>query len=245
MKRMDFRTVKRGFNYVKRTRDFKAVKDYLDLTKNMSKIFGVDKKTISTLVEEFNNSGLIEHIDSKLGVMKNNPTGALLNPGEMRIIYATVRLVKPKIMIETGVSSGSTTSIILKAMEKNEIGKLFSIDLHPSSKESEEWIPDSKESGWIIPDELRSRWELHYGKTKDILKPLLDKFEEIDIFFHDSDHSYENMMYEFETSYPKLRNGGVILSDNASNLNSAFSDFASPITKNFKIITDCGILVKP
>lgn len=81
-----------------------------------------------------------------------------MGPASTKILYCAVRIIKPEIMIEMGVSSGSSTSIILKAMEKNNSGKLISIDLHPSSKESAEWIKDAKESGWIIPDELRHRW---------------------------------------------------------------------------------------
>lgn len=241
---MDFRTIKRGLKYVSRTRDFKAVFDYLGLINNLAKILNVDKKNISQLINEFNESGLIGYLDEKLGIMKGNPTGALLNPAGMRILYCVVRLSKPKIMIETGVSSGSSTSIILQAMQKNKVGKLVSIDLNPSSKESDEWIPETRESGWVIPNELRSRWELHNGKSSDLLKPVLDKFNEIDIFFHDSDHSYENMLFEFETSFPKIKKDVIILSDNASNLNSAFLDFASSKTKKWKIITDTGILVK-
>ena len=239
---MDFRTIKRGFHYLKRTGDFKSVIDYLEMQKNLSNVLNVDKKIVSSTISEFNDSGIIDYIDSKIGHMKNNPTGALLNPAEMRIIYTSVRLLKPKIMIETGVSSGSTTSIILHAMEKNNIGKLYSIDFHPSNKESAEWIPDGNESGWIVPDKLRSRWELQYGKTIDLLPSLLDRFEKIDMFFHDSDHSYENMMFEFQTVFKKLRSGGVILADNAYD-HSAFSDFAMSKQIPNKIINDCGVLI--
>ncbi len=42
---MDFRTIKRGLKYVSRTRDFKAVFDYLWLINNLAKILNVDKKT--------------------------------------------------------------------------------------------------------------------------------------------------------------------------------------------------------
>ena len=240
---MHFRTIKRGFRYVKRTRDFQSVFDYLGMINNLSKMLNVNKSVISSMISELNETGLIEYIDKKLG-SSGNPTGALLNPAGIRILYCTVRTIKPKVMIETGVSSGSSTSIILTAMQKNKIGKLISIDLNPSSKDSDEWIPETKESGWIIPQELRNRWELHNGKSLDLLKPILAEFDQIDIFFHDSDHSYENMNFEFETSYPKLKRGGVILSDNASNINSAFSNFASSKTKKWKVISDFGIMVK-
>lgn len=49
------------------------------------------------------------------------------------------------------------------------------------------------------------------------------------------------MKFEFNQSFPKLRYGGIILSDNAANINSAFSEFAG---KNGTIISDFGIMVK-
>jgi hypothetical protein len=48
----------------------------------------------------------------------------------------------------------------------------------------------------------------------------------IDIFIHDSEHSYENMMFEYMTAWDHLKEGGILLSDD-TNLNKAFSDFSA------------------
>jgi predicted O-methyltransferase YrrM len=40
-----------------------------------------------------------------------------------------MRKIKPKIVVETGVSFGITSSFILQAMEENGFGTLYSIDL--------------------------------------------------------------------------------------------------------------------
>jgi predicted O-methyltransferase YrrM len=47
----------------------------------------------------------------------------------------------------------------------------------------------------------------------------------MDIFIHDSLHTYEHMIWEFEASYPSLRVGGLLFADDAL-WNHAFSDFA-------------------
>jgi hypothetical protein len=51
--------------------------------------------------------------------------------------------------------------------------------------------------GWIVPKSLRERWTLILGKVEDKLPSLLDEFEAIDVFYHDSLHTYEHMMFEY------------------------------------------------
>ncbi len=49
----------------------------------------------------------------------------------MDIVGVTVRVVKPRVMVETGVAAGFTTAVALAAMEANGIGHLYSLDLPP------------------------------------------------------------------------------------------------------------------
>lgn len=50
---------------------------------------------------------------------------------ELPVLYLTVRLIKPETIVETGVSSGSSSAYILRALYDNQKGKLYSIDLPP------------------------------------------------------------------------------------------------------------------
>jgi predicted O-methyltransferase YrrM len=131
------------------------------------------------------------------------------------VLYIVCRRQKPDIVVETGVASGVSSSHILCALEKNKRGQLYSIDL-PSWQESQ--------SGWIIPDYLRHRWHLTLGRSSETLEPLLRKVANIDIFLHDSDHSYQNMLWEFQTAWTYLKSGGLLFSHNID-YNNAFSDF--------------------
>lgn len=63
------------------------------------------------------------------------------------------------------------------------------------------------------------------GNSKKELPKLLDKLKTIDLFFHDSDHSYEHMMFEFNTALPYLFDKKIILSDDVD-LNDSFKDFS-------------------
>lgn len=129
------------------------------------------------------------------------------DPNLARICYAMCRALKPKNVIETGVAYGITTAFILKAMHVNGSGHLYSVDLPPLASNADE------STGRAVPDSLRSRWTLCRGKSSRILPTLVQQVGTLDIFIHDSLHTYQNELFEFETAWPFIRNGGVLVSD--------------------------------
>ena len=50
----------------------------------------------------------------------------------------------------------------------------------------------------------------------------------VDLFVHDSDHSYGHMLWEYSTAWPRLSGGGVLYSDDIE-WNSAFRDFSQSV----------------
>jgi len=84
--------------------------------------------------------------------------------------------------------------------------------------------------GAAIPKDLRDRWELKIGTSKELLVKNLKNLSSIDIFLHDSLHTYKNMSYEFEKSWPYIKKGGFLLSDDITS-NNAFNDFCKSIKK--------------
>lgn len=74
-------------------------------------------------------------------------------------------------------------------------------------------MPPGMESGWIIPNNLRKRHNLIIGNSKTELPKLLKKNNQIELFFHDSLHTYNFMMSECRESWPHISNGGVLISD--------------------------------
>jgi len=148
-------------------------------------------------------------------------------------LYAIVRVIQPDVVIETGGTPGKSTAFILRAMERNNKGHLYTIDLPPQNTnqrmltEHGTWhqaLPQGLSSGWVVPEVLRDRNTLYSGKSSEHLPALLAKLDKIDIFLHDSDHSYENMVWEFETAWPAIKPGGIVLSDDVL-ANSSFFDF--------------------
>ena len=151
---------------------------------------------------------------------------SILSLEEAISVYILVLHFKPEKVVETGVSDGMSSFFILSALNENNKGNLYSIDF------PEVGMPRlyGKEPGWIVDDNLRKRWTLVYGKTKKKLAPLLNELRHVDIFLHDSEHSYTNMKFEFSTVLRYMKNGSLLLSDDVRS-NSAFQEL--PDVKEF------------
>ena len=150
------------------------------------------------------------------------------------LLYCLVRLNKPRIVIETGCATGTTTSAILCAMEKNGDGHLYSIDQRYASD-------------WLIQNNLRAgSWSRYPQDTFDLLMEdcktalpsLLARLGGVDFFLHDSDHSYIHQMWEYLTAWPYLSGGGILATDDLSD-NTALFDLARQVTSPMSI-TDRG-----
>jgi predicted O-methyltransferase YrrM len=122
-------------------------------------------------------------------------------------MYCLIRQFKPKVMVETGVFYGGLSAMILHAMAANGGGSLYSIDLPVES----DGLP-ADQRGALVPEDLRHMWRLILGDSREELPKLLKKLRQIDAFNHDSLHTTEHMLWEYETAWPYLRIGGVISS---------------------------------
>jgi predicted O-methyltransferase YrrM len=153
--------------------------------------------------------------------------------------YAAIRALGPETIVETGVANGVSSSYLLLALQKQGKGRLHSIGLGDPT-----YLPAGKQAGWFVPDGLRDRWQVHLGDAREQLPSLLPKLGTIDVFIHDSLHTYEHMFWEFETAYPFLRPGGLLISDDAL-WNRAFEDFSQKMGEpQARILRGVGFLGK-
>lgn len=153
----------------------------------------------------------------------------------LEIYYALVREMRPEAVIETGIGPGSSSLFILKALDDNGQGMLYSIDLPGGDKLAYESmgkeynIRTSLEGGivgWLVPEGLRKRWIVKLGDARLVLPTLLESVHQIDLFIHDSLHTYEHMMFEYQTAWPYLRDSGIMMSDDVDpSWSLAFPDF--------------------
>jgi len=136
-------------------------------------------------------------------------------------LYGLTRWLRPSVLVESGGFVGMSSAFILKALadEKLATSKLYSIEL------SEEC-----EQGSFIPQGLRSSGAFvpMRGRVEDFLKG--DQLpRSIDMFLHDSSHSYQHMLWEFRQFWPRLRDGGLLVSHDVQ-MNAAFPEF---VTKTY------------
>jgi hypothetical protein len=162
--------------------------------------------------------------------------GHELHIGRFHVLYALVRLIRPKVILETGVHDGLSSAVMLRALDRNADGYLVSIDL-PSTD-----LPaDAPGPGWLVPDNLRARWQLHLGDARDLLPPLAIEHAPIGLFFHDSDHSQEHQEFEFRTVKPHMVDHGVVMSDQDYPFDSLMGTLSTKWrVEHYRVRTEAG-----
>lgn len=197
----------------------------------VAKFFPNDKMALKTL-NNFCRSSFFKH----------NFSFGHSGDFDVMMLYTLTKLTKPTVVVETGVASGRSSAAILTALKENDHGQLYSIDLpqfynslnpetyltHEGNQELKGFVPTGREPGWLVGEDLRPRWQLILGDSKEELGKLLSQLSRVDIFYHDSDHSYESMYFEFESVWPKLPTGGFLLSDDIK-WNKSWPDFTSKV----------------
>lgn len=101
------------------------------------------------------------------------PIGSMFG-SEGKILYAVVRAMRPKHVVEFGTLYGCSSKHILAAMVKNKLGKLLSID--PDPKILRERFTEAELARW--------RFKREMGETAQL--PT-----QIDIAFEDTGHEIE------------------------------------------------------
>jgi len=185
--------------------------------------------SLSILEASKNTQKLQDHISDFFDKLKSEkypskkkpyPTEYSLDDKSGLFLYLLCKIVKPETVVETGVAYGLSSMYILSALEENNKGTLYSIDSVFSPWQTKEMI------GVAIPSNLRHRWKFNFGSSAEKLSDTLSSLELVDIFLHDSLHTYKNMMYEFETAWPFIAKNGFLISDDVGD-NNAFYDFSA------------------
>jgi predicted O-methyltransferase YrrM len=131
-------------------------------------------------------------------------------------LYGLTRWLRPAVVVESGGFIGMSSAFILKALadEKLTTAKLYSIELSAEC-----------EQGALVPEQLRLQFVPMRGKVEDFLKRE-QLPSPIDMFLHDSSHSYRHMLWEFRQFWPHLGDGGLLVSHDVQ-MNAAFPEFVA------------------
>jgi hypothetical protein len=176
-----------------------------ELYKLLEHIFDVDFIKIKGYSEE-----LLQNDDLKTYLIKKIESSNFKNFADTEIKYSRrigwyiiARIIKPKLIIETGVDKGMGSVILSEALIKNEKegfkGKYYGTDINP-------------EAGYLFDGIFRKKGKIIYGDSIESLKNIN---ESIDLFINDSDHSAKYEADEYKTIISKLSKNSVILGDNS------------------------------
>lgn len=129
--------------------------------------------------------------------------------GAYPLIYFLIRRLRPRVIVETGVSAGWSSRASLLALQQNgEGGRLYSSDFPLFRFNSPE-----KYVGCLVPDGLRATWSLDIRGDKHALPEILAKVNSVDLFHYDSDKSLSGRRFALDLVSKKLAPNAVLLMD--------------------------------
>lgn len=166
----------------------------------VAEICNVDFNEVNNFFYELESDlDLKMHVREKLKNLKRGEEiSEKLYFGRRVAWYAFVRILKPQIVVETGTDKGFGTLILAKALNKNQSGTIFTLDLDPFS-------------GALLTETSFNNIVALKGESISLLKDI----ERIDLFIHDSNHEPQYEYSEFQTILDILSPNAVVISDNS------------------------------
>jgi hypothetical protein len=172
-------------------------KEALDLEYASDQIFGEICEKLITL-------------DTNGNSIKKSIIGTSGSTTRLKVLAYIVKSFKFNLIIESGTQH-SISSLVMERFADSAGCSIYSLDIKPNV------MPEGL--GTINYVILKPRVRKSFKTTTKSLVNANDKI----LFFHDSDHSYENMAFEFNWAWNELK-VDCLVSDDVSE-NTAFSNF--------------------
>ena len=185
-------------------------------------VTGTGMKEVGRYLKEIKNDKKIKNHVVKVTKNSNFKDVSDETPAFGRRIgwYIFMRVLKPKIVVETGVGKGLGSCLITSALIRNKSegfpGYYYGTDINP-------------EAGFLFCEPYSNYGKILYGDSVESLRRL---DERIDLFINDSVHTYEYEKREYKTIEGKLKKKSIIIADNAHN-NLALLEFAEKTKRRF------------
>jgi hypothetical protein len=203
----------------------------------VTRTLGIDA---ASLDREIDDHRLESSMAAGIASLGADPQFALRHNADFRLArlcYIACRAVRPQAVVETGVAYGVTSSFVLKALDANNRGHLYSIDLPPLAAAAETSV------GRLVPEQLRSRWTLLRGTSRRVLPSLLGQLGKVDVFIHDSLHTFRNMSAEFAGAHAHRADPFVLIADDIE-ANGAFAEYVERCGSALSLCATCAAAAK-
>lgn len=150
--------------------------------------------------------------------------------GYYPLLYFLTRLKKPRVIVETGVAAGYSSSAFLAAIKRNRFGRLYSSDFpYFRLKDPEKFI------GLIVKKNLKNNWELFIEGDEINIPKILKKVSIIDFFHYDSDKSYFRRKKVFCLIKKYLARDSIAVMDDIQDNSFFFDLIKSEKPKNWRV----------
>ena len=169
----------------------------------LSNTFGVSNATVQVYLDEILNDEILTKNLLKRMRLNRSPKDTFPYFGRRIGWYVIVRILKPKVIFESGVFEGLGAIALISALKRNTIegfpGNYIGTDI-------------ALGSGGLL-----SNQDLKFGKIiiNDTSVVINELNEEIDLFISDGDHSSEFEWNELNAVINKLSKKSCVLSDNS------------------------------
>ena len=195
----------------------KNSQDYNIYLKELDEKLFYETKTFIKSIEK-ENQKILSKINVKLGGGANQ-----------ELLFFLTRFLKPNIVLETGVAAGYSSKVILKAIEKNKNGSLYSSDFpYFRIKNPEKYI------GILLSEKLKQNWNLSIEGDEINLRRFFKVIKKIDLFHYDSDKSYNGKKKVFNLIIEKMSKGSVMIFDDIQD-DTFFKDIVIEYDFNYKV----------
>lgn len=161
-----------------------------------------------------------------------------VHPEEAATLYLLVRALRPGLVLETGTFKGYSTAEIARALHKNQAGRLVTVDLDSNT-------------GSAVPSELLPYITFHRGQSSATFAAAFPREPRVDLFFHDSLHTFMNTLGELIWFADHYAPGAIIACHDAKmdylddfGVGKAVRRFAAQLDLQYRVLdTTCGLAV--
>jgi hypothetical protein len=135
--------------------------------------------------------------------------------------YALTRALQPEHIVETGTDKGLGSCVFAAALLRNGHGRVTTVDTNP-------------DSGYLVTGKYAGVVDRVIGDSIDVLGSGATP---VDLFLHDSLHTYEHETGELTAVASHLSSGALVLSDNA-HLSDALLVWAGQTGRRFSFFRE-------
>ncbi len=122
-----------------------------------------------------------------------------------KLLFNAIRFMRPRHCVEIGTAFGMSGMFSLQALEKlEENGRLWTIEAADIQYAT---------SSALLKDRFGDRVSCLHGMSTDCLPSVIQEADDIDFYFHDGGHHFDNIVDNFQQVKPHLRSGSIVLID--------------------------------